>query len=113
MLLFYHRSFLCRILLTPPVAIAWLQGFMNTVIKQQWTIEYYVDFITPFCFRIWVAFETPVVIAFLARMGRESGRLLFCGDLIVVNTIIAVAITPTVDPVNMAIVTLPLIHSYL
>src|SRR5207249_11486383 len=32
-----------------PVAIAWLQGFMNTVIKQQWTIQYYVDFITRVC----------------------------------------------------------------
>lgn len=97
-----------------PVAIAWLQGFMNTVIKQQWTIEYYVDFITRVCFWIGVAFETPVVIAFLARMGLVSGPTLlrFWRHSIVVNTIIAAAITPTVDPVNMAIVTLPLIVLY-
>ena len=97
-----------------PVAIAWLQGFMNTVIKQQWTIQYYVDFITRVCFWIGVAFETPVVIAFLARMGLVSGPTLlgFWRQAIVINTIIAAAITPTVDPVNMAIVTLPLIVLY-
>jgi len=97
-----------------PVAIAWLQNFMGTVIKQQWTIEHYIDFITRVTFWIGVAFETPVVIAFLARMGLVSGPTLlkFWRHSIVVNAIIAAAITPTVDPVNMAIVTLPLILLY-
>ncbi len=65
-------------------------------------------------FWIGVAFETPLVIAFLARTGIVSGRQLlrYWRHSIVLISIIAAAITPTIDPVNMTIVMGPLIGLY-
>ena len=57
------------------------------------------------------SFEMPLVIAFLARAGLVSGPALrgFWRQAFVIIAIVAAAITPTVDPVNMTIVMLPLI----
>ncbi|RME65200.1 MAG: twin-arginine translocase subunit TatC, partial [Caldilineae bacterium] len=70
--------------------------------------------VTQIVFWIGVAFETPLVIAFLARIGLVSGpRLLsLWRQAIVIISVVAAMITPTVDPVNMSIVMLPLIVLY-
>lgn len=97
-----------------PVAVDFLQNFLGTVIDQEWTIDRYVGFYTRIVFWIGVAFETPLVIAFLSRIGLVSGpRLLsLWRQAIVVISVVAAMITPTVDPVNMTIVMLPLITLY-
>ena len=97
-----------------PVAVGFLQSFMGDIIRQEWTIDRYVGFVTRIVFWIGVAFETPLVIAFLARTGVVSGRQLlgFWRQAIVIIAIAAAAITPTIDPVNMAIVMGPLILLY-
>lgn len=97
-----------------PVAVGFLQNFLGTVINQEWTIDRYVGFFTRIVFWIGVAFETPLVIAFLARIGLVSGpRLLgLWRQAVVVISVVAAMITPTVDPVNMSIVMLPLITLY-
>jgi sec-independent protein translocase protein TatC len=61
-----------------------------------------------------VAFETPLVVAFLARAGLVTGPQLrsYWRHSIVVAAIVAAAITPTVDPVNMTIVMGPLLVLY-
>jgi sec-independent protein translocase protein TatC len=94
-----------------PVAVGFLQTFLGDVIVQEWTIDRYIGFVTRIVFWIGVAFETPLVIAFLARIGLVSGPQLmkYWRHAIVVNSVVAAAITPTVDPVNMTIVMLPLI----
>lgn len=94
-----------------PVAIGFLQNFLGTVIDQEWTIDRYIGFVTRIVFWIGVFFETPLVIAFMARIGLISGPQLlsYWRQAIVVVSIVAAMITPTVDPVNMAIVMLPLI----
>jgi sec-independent protein translocase protein TatC len=55
-----------------------------------------------------------MVLAFLARTGIVSGPQLlgFWRHAIVVIAIVAAVITPTIDPVNMAIVMAPLIVLY-
>jgi sec-independent protein translocase protein TatC len=94
-----------------PVATNFLQNFLGTVINQEWTIDRYVNFVTRIVFWIGVFFETPLVIAFLARIGLVTGPKLlgYWRQAMVLISLIAAIITPTVDPVNMAIVMLPLI----
>lgn len=97
-----------------PVAVGFLQNFLGTVIDQEWTIDRYVGFFTRIVFWIGVAFETPLVIAFLARIGLVSGgRLLgMWRQAVVIISVVAAMITPTIDPVNMTIVMAPLICLY-
>ena len=97
-----------------PTAVGFLQSFLGDLILQEWTIDRYVDFVTRIVFWIGVAFEMPLVIAILARLGVVSGPKLlgFWRQAIVVTAIVAAMITPTVDPVNMALVMGPLIVLY-
>jgi sec-independent protein translocase protein TatC len=97
-----------------PAAVNFLQQFLGTVIRQDWTIDRYIGFVTRIVFWIGVAFETPLVVAFMARAGIVTGQRLlgFWRHAIVVVAIVAAAITPTVDPVNMAIVMGPLTILY-
>ncbi len=113
MLLFFAGAAFANYVMLP-VAVGFLQTFLGTVISQEWTIDRYVTFFTRIVFWIGVAFETPLVIAFLARIGIVSGPKLlgYWRQAIVVISILAAIITPTVDPVNMAIVMVPLIVLY-
>jgi sec-independent protein translocase protein TatC len=97
-----------------PAAVNFLQNFLGTVIRQDWTIDKYIGFVTRIVFWMGVAFETPLVVAFLARAGIITGQKLlgFWRHSIVIAAIVAAAITPTVDPVNMTIVMGPLIVLY-
>ena len=97
-----------------PVAVGFLQNFLGNVIDQEWTVDRYVGFFTRIVFWIGVAFETPLVIAFLARIGLVSGRRLLgmWRQAIVIISVVAAMITPTIDPINMTIVMLPLISLY-
>lgn len=97
-----------------PVATGFLQSFLGSVIEQEWTIDRYVGFVTRIVFWIGVFFETPLVIAFLARIGLVTGPKLlsYWRQSIVGTSVVAAIITPTVDPVNMMIVMLPLIVLY-
>ena len=97
-----------------PVAVNFLQNFLGDVIRQEWTIDRYVGFVTRIVFWIGVAFETPLVIAFMARAGLVSGPQLLrvWRQAIVIIAVVAAAITPTVDPINMSIVMVPLIVLY-
>ena len=65
---------------------------------------------------LWIglAFETPLVMALLARLGLVSPKAMLrqWRDAIVVIAVIAAMVTPTVDPVNMALVMGPLLALY-
>jgi len=97
-----------------PVAVGFLQNFLGDVIDQEWTVDRYIGFFTRIVFWIGVAFETPLVIAFLARIGLVNGRQLLgmWRQAIVIISVVAAMITPTIDPINMTIVMLPLISLY-
>jgi sec-independent protein translocase protein TatC len=97
-----------------PAAVNFLQNFLGTVIRQDWTIDRYIGFVTRIVFWMGVAFETPLVVAFLARAGIITGQKLLglWRHAFVIAAIVAAAITPTVDPVNMTIVMGPLMVLY-
>jgi len=84
-------------------------GFTN-----QWRPQSYFAFVTGLMFWMGVAFEFPLVIYVLTSVGfikpknlQEQWRI-----AIVIIAIFAAAITPTVDPINMGLVMLPMILLY-
>jgi sec-independent protein translocase protein TatC len=95
-------------------AIPFLQGFLADIIEPNWTIEKYVSLITALVFWTGVSFETPLLMAFLARLGIVTPKMLirFWRFALVIIAVLAAAITPTVDPLNMLLVMAPLVGLY-
>ncbi|MCU0475192.1 MAG: twin-arginine translocase subunit TatC [Anaerolineae bacterium] len=97
-----------------PPALGFLEGFEPTLFKPEWTADLYLSFVTALVFWMGVAFEMPLIFFVLALMGFvEAGVLIRQWRIAVVGAAVAAAvITPTVDPVNMALVVVPLLALY-
>jgi sec-independent protein translocase protein TatC len=95
-----------------PPAIYFLQNF--TDIKQLWTAREYFALVTNLMFWLGIFFEFPLVIYILTAMGLIHPKFLVeqWKIAIVLIAIIAAAVTPTVDPLNQALVMLPMILLY-
>jgi sec-independent protein translocase protein TatC len=91
-----------------PSALPFLGGF--TAISQNWTAGEYFGFVTGLMIWIGVFFEFPLVIYILTSIGLVQPAVLLnqWRIAIVIIAIIAAAVTPTVDPVNMSLVMLPM-----
>jgi sec-independent protein translocase protein TatC len=74
----------------------------------------YIKFVTGIMFWIGVAFEFPLIIYVLARIGLVRGRVLAeqWRLAIVLMAVLAAMITPTVDPISMMLVMGPMIILY-
>ncbi len=103
-------AFTFKVLL--PAALPFLGSF--TTISQFWSAKEYFAFITGLMLWIGLFFEFPLVIYVLTSIGlvqpkflAEQWRL-----AVVIIAVIAAAITPTVDPVNMGLVMAPMILLY-
>ena len=61
-----------------------------------------------------IAFETPLIMYLLAQLGIVNARILsrFRRYWVVIAFILAAIITPTFDPVNQALVAVPLLALY-
>ncbi len=97
-----------------PVAVNFLQIFWQDVITANWSAREFVNFVIRIVFWIGTFFELPLIMAFMARIGVVTGpRLLsWWRYAIVISAIVAAIITPTIDPVNMALALAPLILLY-
>jgi sec-independent protein translocase protein TatC len=95
-----------------PSAIPFLTNFMH--ITTQVRPENYFEFITRLMFWIGICFELPLIIMFLAKLKLVTAKQLLSGwrYAIVVMAVIAAAVTPTVDPINMGLVMAPLLALY-
>jgi sec-independent protein translocase protein TatC len=95
-----------------PRAIPFLLSFMDipTLVRP----SSYVSFATGIMFWIGVAFEFPLVSYVLASMGILSPEILMkqWRLAVVLLSVLAAAITPTIDPVNMLLVWVPLVILY-
>ena len=98
-----------------PTALSFLKEFQSDIFRAEWTADKYIPFLTSLLFWIGVAFEMPVVVYVLARLGiLGPGPLARNWRLaVVLCTVAAALITPTVDPFNMLLVTAPLMILYL
>lgn len=95
-----------------PSALPFLLDFLG--INTRLRPASYFDFITSLMFWIGVAFEFPLIVFGISAMGfLQPKTLLKQWRLAVVFiAILAAAITPTVDPINMSLVMGPMIALY-
>jgi sec-independent protein translocase protein TatC len=95
-----------------PAALPFLLGFLE--IEANIRPASYITFVTGLMFWIGVAFQFPLVIFALSSMGLvKPGMLLKHWRIaIVAIAVLSAAITPTVDPVNMSLVMLPMTALY-
>jgi sec-independent protein translocase protein TatC len=107
-------SFLCGVVfcyfLTLPFATRFLAGFLSGTVEPQWTVEHYVDFVATFLFWVGVMFELPIIMFFLSKLGVVSHQRLarFRKYAFILAFVIGAAITPTPDPINQTIISLPI-----
>ncbi len=95
-----------------PSALPFLLNFLG--IQAQLRPASYFGFVTGLMFWIGVAFEFPLVIYVLTAIGIVKPQPLLRNwrIAVVIIAVVAAAITPTVDPVNMSLVMLPMILLY-
>ncbi len=92
-----------------PAAIPFLTSFMG--IRTDIRPSDYISFSTNLIFWIGIVFEMPILIYIAARLHliRASQLLRNWRQAVVVCAVLAMLITPTVDPVNMLLLMVPLI----
>lgn len=97
-----------------PAAIPFLLGFLSDVVEQRWAIGEYLSFVTSLLFWLGVAFELPLFVYFLAKIGLVNAEMLSRNRkyALVGIAVLSAVITPTVDPLNMALVMGPLVILY-
>ncbi len=96
-----------------PVAIPFLTTFAG--IRTEPRPSSYLSFVVSLMFWLGLSFEMPLVFFALAKARLITARQLLRAwrFAVLAIAILAAAITPTVDPVNMSIVMVPLIALYL
>ena len=98
-----------------PAAIKAMQTFNDFMgFTTNWRPNSYYGFVTGLMFWLGVSVEFPLVVYILTAVGfiqpkvlKEQWRI-----AIVIISIFAAAITPTVDPINMGLVMLPMVLLY-
>lgn len=97
-----------------PFAVRYLYGFLGDVVRQDWTIDYYISFVVTFLVAVGLIFQTPLVVFILAKLGVISQKTLARNRkyAIVAAFVIAAIITPTPDPFNQLLVAAPLLILY-
>jgi sec-independent protein translocase protein TatC len=93
-----------------PPALQFLGGFGSGTVDALWSIGPYLSFVTSLVFWIGVAFEMPLIIFTLAKVGvvsyaqlKRYRKFAFLGAFVA-----AAIITPTPDPFNQTLVGVPL-----
>jgi sec-independent protein translocase protein TatC len=95
-----------------PTAVPFLKNFLG--FKAAWRPSAYFGLVTSLMFWVGLAFQMPLVVYALAAVGLIRARQLAqqWRLAVVIIAVIAAAVTPTVDPVNMALVMAPMILLY-
>ncbi len=99
--------------LTPP-ALHFLLTFGGDIATPMIRVSNIVNLMIRLLFWMGLAFETPLVMYLLAQLGIVNARKLsrFRRYWVVVAFIMGAIITPTFDPVNQALVAVPLLGLY-
>jgi sec-independent protein translocase protein TatC len=95
-----------------PTALPFLLNFMD--IPSAIRPASYIKFVTGLLFWIGIAFQFPLIVFGLAGMGivRAEDLLRHWRIAVVIIAIVSAMITPTIDPINMALVMGPMIILY-
>jgi sec-independent protein translocase protein TatC len=110
--LFFILGLLFTYFVMLPAAIPFLYSFAGFTAR--WRPSAYFGLVTGLMFWIGLAFQMPLIIYALAGVGliKASQLAKQWRIAVVVIAVIAAAVTPTVDPVNMFLVMLPMILLY-
>jgi sec-independent protein translocase protein TatC len=97
-----------------PSALEFLLNFGRPEIENIPTISEYLGFVTNFLLALGLAFETPLIIFILSKVGVATPKRLkrFRRWAYVLAFVAAAIITPTPDPVNQTYVAVPIILLY-
>lgn len=95
-----------------PTALPFLLGFLE--IETNIRPASYITFVTGLMFWIGVAFQFPLMIFALSGMGLVKPAMLLqhWRIAIVLIALLSATITPTIDPINMSLVMLPMTSLY-
>ncbi len=98
-----------------PPALSFLLQFGRDIAQPNIRIGSYIDFVTRLIFWTGVAFEVPLIVAYLARFRIVNWRqLLRWWRMAVVGAfVLAAIVTPSIDPVTQSLVAGPIIALYL
>jgi sec-independent protein translocase protein TatC len=113
-LLFFAGGLAFAYFVLLPVMLPFLLGTGGSIATPAWDIRPYYSFVLAVLLWIGAAFQTPLIMAMLARLGIVSPQTMAKQWRYAVAGVafVAAAITPTVDPVNMALVMVPLLGLY-
>lgn len=97
-----------------PTAVGFLSNWQTDIFIQEWQSKQYIPFVTSLIFWIGLSFETPLIIFIMAKVGVITPQFLIkqWRFAVLIISIVAAMITPTVDPFNMALVMIPLFALY-
>jgi sec-independent protein translocase protein TatC len=87
---------------------------LDEIVENIWTINSYIDMMLPICLGSGLAFQLPLVIYFLAKIGLVSASYLrkVRKYAIVIIFIVAAVITPGPDVISQLAVAMPLLLLY-
>jgi sec-independent protein translocase protein TatC len=113
-LLFYAGAAFCYWFVLPPAFPAMLQFASSNTMTPMLSISEQLSLVTAMLLGFGIVFEVPVIIAFLSMIGLVTADWLakYRRHAIVVNVTLAAIITPTGDPLNLAMMAVPMIIFY-
>ena len=97
-----------------PFAVPFLVGFLGDVVSPQISIGRYISQIVMYLALTGILFEIPVLSYLLSKLGLVTGKFLAQNRKYALVIIVALAalITPTADPFNLALLSVPLLLLY-
>lgn len=97
-----------------PRSIDFLAGFLFGLARPAWSLGNYIAFVTNLMFVIGLAFQTPVVVFVLTKVGLLSVDRMkrYRRHAVLVIAVAAAVLTPTPDPFTMFFVMLPMMVLY-
>jgi len=93
-----------------PAMVKFLLGFGAQIVEIKWAFSEYLDLFGTVIFWMGVVFEMPLIIYFLVKLGIVSAKRLagFRRYMFVLAFVMGAFITPTPDPFNQALVSVPI-----
>ncbi|HSN92499.1 MAG TPA: twin-arginine translocase subunit TatC [Anaeromyxobacteraceae bacterium] len=113
-LLFYAGAAFCWLVVMPLAFPAMLSIAGDAALAPMLTMSAQLSLVLAMLLGFGIVFEVPVVIAFLSMVGLVSAPFLarYRRHAIVVNVAAAAILTPTGDPLNLALMAVPMVVFY-
>ena len=112
-ILFASGFFFSNFVLLPP-AMHFLTSFGSDIAQPQIRIGTYISAVTRLMFWTGIVFETPLVMAFITKLGLVNyrGFMRWWRWVFILAFVLGGIITPTIDPVNQTLFSAPIIVLY-